>query len=75
MRGVRVMSENKSHCKIRKFIERRGYSYSVTDVLNGYQKRKDGYYNSFTMNDCIDKLEREIESVISSVESLLLMGK
>ncbi|WP_342512813.1 hypothetical protein MKY34_19735 [Sporosarcina sp. FSL K6-1522] len=69
------MSENESHYKIRKFIERRGYSYSVTDVLSGYQKRKDGYYNSFTMNDCIDNLEREIESVINSVESLLLGGK
>ena len=69
------MSENKSHYKIKKFIESRGYSYTVTDVLSGYQKRKNGYYNSFTMNDCIDNLEREIEIVIKSAEWLLLMGK
>lgn len=66
------MGENKSHRKIREFIKERGYTYSVTDILQGFQKRKDGYYNSFTMNDCIDNLEREIEDVIKSMESLIL---
>lgn len=65
------MSENESHQKIREFIEKRGYSYNVNDVLKGYQKRKEGWYNSFTMNDCLDNLEREIEEVIQGVEILI----
>lgn len=65
------MRENESHRKIREFIEQRGYSYNVNDILKGYQKRKDGYYNSYTMNDCLENLETEIEDVIKSVNELL----
>lgn len=65
------MKENESHRKIREFIEQRGYTYNVNDILKGYQERKNGYYNSFTMNDCIDNLETEIEDVIKSVNELL----
>ena len=65
------MSEHKSHRKIREFIKNRGYSYSVSDVLKGYQKRLDGYYNSYTMNDCLDNLEKEIAESIQEINRLI----
>lgn len=65
------MGENESYRKIKEFIEARGYSYSVNDVLRGYQQRKEGWYNSFTMNDCLNNLEKEIEEVIQGVEMIL----
>ncbi|WP_017797588.1 hypothetical protein [Oceanobacillus kimchii] len=66
------MGEHESHRKIREFINKRGYSYNVMDVLRGYQKRLDGYYNSYTMNDCLDHLERECEEVIRLGNNLLI---
>ncbi|WP_339233860.1 hypothetical protein [Oceanobacillus sp. FSL W7-1281] len=63
--------ESQSHRKIREFIKKRGYSYSVTDVLNGYIKRLDGFYNSYTMNDCLDNLEQECEEVTQEINNII----
>lgn len=65
------MSEHESHRKIKEFIKNRGYSYSVSDVLKGYRKRLDGYYNSYTMNDCLDNLERECQESIQEINRLI----
>lgn len=48
------------------FLEKRRYSYTVTDVLNGYQEQQSGCYVSHTMKDCIKNLEGEIKELLSN---------
>lgn len=46
---------------IKKYIEQSKYTYDIGDIFEGAIKRKRGYYNSFTMNNCLDNLEKELE--------------
>lgn len=55
---------DKNHNLIQNFIKRSGYSYEVKDIINGYKNRLNGYYNSFSMNICIDYLEKEIKALL-----------
>lgn len=58
-------SEVDPHRKIQLFINQRGYTYSVLDVLDGYTRQKFGKcYVSHTMKDCISHLENELEELI-----------
>lgn len=49
--------------KIEKFIRLRGYSYSVENVKEGYLQKKNNYYISFTMKDCVTHLEKELDEL------------
>jgi hypothetical protein len=57
-------SETNPRVKVMLFIEERGYTYSVEDVVNGYLNSKDGYYVSYTMKDCITNLEEQIKLIM-----------
>ena len=57
-------NEPNAYKRVRAFIKMRGYSYHVGDVVEGYYKRLEGYYNSHTMNDCIDHLEDELKELM-----------
>lgn len=47
--------------KIEKFIQKRGYTYNVSNILETYvDYYAKGYYISHTMEDCIGNLETEI---------------
>ena len=50
--------------KVKKFINMRGYTYSVKDVIEGYMNKKQGFYISYTMNDCVNNLEKELMSLV-----------
>lgn len=54
------------YARIIMYLEKRGYSWTVTDVLNGYQQKQSGCYVSHTMNDCIKNLESEIKELLSN---------
>lgn len=54
------------YVRIVNFLDKRGYSYTVTDVLNGYQKKEHGCYVSHTMNDCLISLKAEIVELLSN---------
>lgn len=61
---VSLNNETNPYKTVKKFIKERGYSYHVGDVVEGYYKRLEGYYNSYTMNDCIDHLEDELKQLM-----------
>jgi predicted RNase H-like nuclease (RuvC/YqgF family) len=54
---------DKPYEEITYFIKERGYTYSVEDVLEGYKKHANGYYNGYTMDDCIKNLKRTLELI------------
>ncbi len=56
--------EKHPYVRIISFLEQRNYSYSVTDVLNGYQLKESGCYISHTMKDCVKNLESEIKELL-----------
>ena len=43
------------------FLKENDYTYEITDLIEGLKKRKEGYYNSHTMNHCLDSLTKNIE--------------
>lgn len=47
---------------IRVHIDESGYTYnSVSDIIQGYHKRLNNYYNSYTMNIMIDDCEESLK--------------
>lgn len=47
---------------IETFVEQRGYTYSVDQLLDTYlENYKKGFYVSYTAKDCIKYLEKELE--------------
>ena len=47
---------------IRVHIDESGYTYnSVNDIMQGYKKRLENYYNSYTMNIMIDDCEESLK--------------
>lgn len=50
--------------KIRKFINLRGYSYGVEDIINSYRESLNGYYVSYTAGDCIKNLGDELKEIL-----------
>lgn len=59
-------ANGENYMKIIKFLDKRGYSWTVTDVLTGYQQKQSGQYVSYTMKDCIENLESEIKELLSN---------
>ena len=49
---------------IERHIIKREYTYSVQDVIDGYKKKKEGWYVSFTMNECIANLNNDLEYLV-----------
>lgn len=64
------MLEANPYTKIVMFLNQRKYSYTVTDVIRGYQQKDAGYYVSHTMNDCIKNLESEIVSLLKEQSTI-----
>jgi len=58
---------DKPYEAIEHFIKERRYTYSVEDILEGYRKHLDGCYNSYTMTDCIQNLQRYLELLSNKV--------
>lgn len=56
--------DSNAYKRVKAFIKMRGYSYHVGDVVVGYYKRLEGYYNSYTMNDCLDNLEDDLKELM-----------
>jgi hypothetical protein len=59
----KVEGETDPYQKIEKFIQLRGYSYSVEDVFEGFVQKMNGYYVSYTMKDCVENLSSELKSI------------
>lgn len=59
-----LTDESNAYKRVKAFIKQRGYSYHVGDVVTGYYKRLEGFYNSYTMNDCIDNLEEDLKELM-----------
>ena len=47
--------------EISSFLKENGYTYKIPDLKEGLRKRKEGYYNSYTMDHCLDNLTESIE--------------
>ena len=47
--------------EVSNFLKENDYTYEITDLIEGLKKRKEGYYNSHTMNHCLDSLTKNIE--------------
>lgn len=56
--------EKYPYVRIINFLEKRKYSYTVTDVVNGFQQKESGCYISHTMKDCVKNLESEIKELL-----------
>ena len=56
-------NEKSPYEKVKKFIELRGYTYSVEDVIQGFQDSSNSYV-SHTMKDCILHLNQELKSLV-----------
>lgn len=59
-------NETVPYFKVEKFIQLRGYSYSVDSVMNGYRAKQRGEYISYTMKDCVENLEKELQELVGS---------
>jgi len=55
---------NELYLKIEKFIKSRDYTWTVEDVLDGYEKNKSCYRISYSMGQCIINLEDEIKKLL-----------
>lgn len=50
---------------IENFIKKHGYTYTVEDILESYQKYWiNNYYTSYTMTHCIENLQVEIMNLL-----------
>lgn len=56
--------EANPYTKIITFLSERGYSYTPTDVIRGYNQSQSGIYVSNTMKECIKNLKPEIELLL-----------
>ena len=65
-RKIEIEFENETnpYNKIKMFINMRNYSYSVKDVIDGYLSKQRSEYISYTMTDCVNHLEKELESLV-----------
>lgn len=61
-------STSASYKLIDSFIKLNGYTWTVNDVLEEYQKKMNGYYVSFTMNEIIKHNETAIKILIEETE-------
>lgn len=59
-------NETVPYYKVQRFINMRGYSYSVDSVMNGYRAKQRGEYISYTMKDCVNNLEKELQELVGS---------
>lgn len=59
-----LKEQEEPYVRVIRFLQQRKYSYTVTDVLNGYQQKENGYYISHTMKDCVTNLETEIKELL-----------
>ena len=54
---------------IKVFVKKRGYTYSVEEMLDSYVRYyKNGYYISYTMKDCVKHLKDELEVLATKGE-------
>lgn len=53
--------------EVHNFIKENNYTYEVKDLVDGLKKRKEGYYNSYTMNHCLDNLTSHIEVLKNTI--------
>lgn len=51
---------------IEHFIKERGYTYSVKDVIDGYDRYKRKCYISYTMSDCIKNLKKPLKLIFDN---------
>jgi FMN phosphatase YigB (HAD superfamily) len=58
---------DKPYEAIEQFIKERGYTYSVEDVIDGYEQHKRKCYTSYTMSDCIKNLKKPLELIRNKV--------
>jgi hypothetical protein len=59
-------AETDPSLRIMNFIEQRGYTYAVHDVLAEYSKYQElNCYLSHSMKDCISNLENEIKQILA----------
>jgi len=56
---------DKPYEAIEYFIKERGYTYSVEDVLEGYEEYKNRKYISYTMSDCIKNLKKSLKLIFN----------
>lgn len=60
-----LSDEAKAQAKITHFIMKKGYTYTISDVLKSYlDYHRKGYYVSHTMQDCITELKEEIKLLL-----------
>jgi len=58
---------DKPYEAIKHFIKERGYTYSVEDVIDGYDQYKRKSYISHTMLDCIKNLKKPLKLISNKV--------
>ena len=51
--------------RIGSYIGYCGYTYTVEDVVEGYKKRLGNFYNSYTMNDVIDRTVKYLKILVN----------
>jgi hypothetical protein len=62
-KSIEEYLSDKPYEAIEHFIKEYGYTYTVNDVIEGYKKHKQGLYNSYTMNICIQKLQKYLNLI------------
>lgn len=62
-KNIEEYLSDKPYEAIEHFIKECGYTYSVEDVIEGYDQYKRKRYISYTMSECIKNLKKPLELI------------